>query len=247
MESQRTTGEEPRRRGPRPLVTRKLLLEAGERVVKARSAGEQGLGGALDVQLSDVLASASQLLAEAGVPRRGPVAPPVLYKHWPSFEDYLQDLVPRVWPAGNLDLSNLQSGADLATAVASHALADRKQMQNVRLYYSLLGLSRSDVVRDSLRGVYQDYDEKIIPVLRQALRRAGRAPRPNLGPDGVKLIAAALTALSEGFMARSLVDPEATAADELWSESAKAIVFGMTGEFKNQSINSAESPNIDSP
>lgn len=229
-------GQEPRknqkrRPGPAPLITKELLLAAGVRAVSSRPDRPEDLGGALGIQLADVLGKASELLIEQGVSRRGPVAPPVLYKHWRSFDEYLSELVSRLFDPQGFDLSALQNeGASLEAAVSAHALADRDQMSrhDIKLYFSLFGVADREPVQAALRGVYEGYDTAVQPVLKAALHRAGRRPRADLGPGGLAHIAAALTAISEGLILRSVVQSEVADPESLWAEAAVALVMGLS-------------------
>lgn len=221
--------EGPRRpRGPKPTVTRELLLAAGRRAVLSRAddVSSRTLPLAVGVQLADVLDKAADLLRERGERRDKPVSAPVLYKHWPTFEAYVAELVPKLFDASATDTTILESGSDLVDAVASHALADRDQAlaHELGVYFSLFRSAADPTVRDALLKVYADYDAAIVGALDAAIARAGRR-----AVDGrVERIAAALTALTEGLLLRSLVQPSVREDDALWSAAAVSVVLGMT-------------------
>lgn len=211
--------------GPKASYTKELLLKAGVQATH-RDRREGDLGGLLGIQLSDVLETAGFLL-HGDQPTGKKPSPPVFYKIWKSYDNYLADLVSVIFDAEGFDLRHLDGGRTLEEAIAHHALADHAQMSrhDAALFFSLFALADVDVVGDPLRSVYDNYDARVVPALERTLERYGRRPR---SPLDVEDVAVALTALTEGLMLRSLVQSEKSAQAQLWSRSAIALVMGMT-------------------
>lgn len=225
-----------RRPGPKPLVTKQLLLEAGARAVassEGRRAETTRVSRALGIQLADVLAVCGEMLTDTGRSPR-PVAPPALYKHWDDFEDFTKDLISELFNPGGFDLDHLKQPVPLHVAVGRHALADKSQMSahQAGVFFALFREMGDPRVAEALRDVYEAYDREVVPLLAGAIEAAGRRPKVSLGADGVTVIATALTALSEGLMLRTMATPEATQRDCAWRDPAVALVLGMTEEIQ---------------
>ncbi len=214
------------KRAGRPTVyTREMLLDAAASVARRRASMRDRrlrLGDLLDVRLEDVLEEAGQLFGASG--KR--LSPPVMYRKWNDYNSFISDLVSHVFTPSKMEFSALKDSREGSweESLRAYVMADQEQMSvDTQLWFSLFGGAATPGVAEALARVYQNYDEQVIPRLDEFLSAAGlelSVPTEHL--------ARMLTALTEGFGLRQLVDPvDDRGPAGLWGEAAVALVRGL--------------------
>lgn len=220
--TQRTAREQVREKRQR---TRDSLLRAGRDILTATPVG----GLAAHVRSGEVAKRANMSVGS-------------LYYHWLSQDDYLLDLVEYVLAtmseerakhahhqACDLFTAARAGGASLATATreaGNQVFADLQDDPSVYVQLTLWAAHREDQeISDRLKDMYERVEEHWIPKLDETNERQGRRWRP---PFDAKAMMTTMTALAEGLLLRSKVDPDAvpdsTHDGEVWSQFATTVI-----------------------
>lgn len=201
------TGDAGRQRGRRARISREQFLAAGQ-VVATRSLEEppRSLRSLLNVPLADVL-------AEAGKGENTPVTSPLLYTHWSDYESYLESLLHSMFDPGvKLPTDHLDSDSRAPSErLREHIRRDLIQADDqAGLYLGLFAGVSNDTTRDVLQAIYSGYDQQLLGPISRALVEDGRRIRPEfgVGETGVLNLMRVLTALTEGFAVRRVVQSQ---------------------------------------
>ena len=218
---------DPATRGRRARISREKFVQAGVAVVRRNEADRRprSLKELLVLPLKDVL-------AEVSADESTPVTAPLLYTHWDDYDDFLDDVLATLYnPSEKLPPGPLATGeGPVEGRLADHASSDLAQAgEEAATYFGMFAGVGSPRIAELLGRIYDRYDEAIVPALRAALAEAGRRVRPDLGDEdgGVRQLARALTATTEGLTLRGVVQPND--ADRLLvRESAVALYRQFT-------------------
>jgi hypothetical protein len=209
-------GNRPRRRRPAE-ETRALMLRAGTTLAieRLRTAEEAAASHALaHIRLTEVAAAATALAGEPGAR----ITTGAIYQLWPSQAAFQSDLMLHILgleplPAGDRLLPHAQeliaAGRpvdEIVAALADLAFAASRREVAYELGLLFVPYARVPRVGDALRAAYAALWEDAAPIYAALLAHGGRRVR---APWTVDDLAAALSALHEGFDIRSRVEPAA--------------------------------------
>jgi hypothetical protein len=201
-----TNGGRPR--GRRARVSREQFLAAGLAVARNRDpkVTNRSLRDLLDVPFADVLEEVSR-----SEPK--PVTPPLLYTHWDDYEHYLSELMPVVFnPEEKVSTADLRDETQPPRdRIRKHVGADLQQADDgAATYLGLFAGIGNPRVFKILTNIYNGYDKEIAGPLAKVLQDDGRQVKPcyGQGDEGIRHLMRALTALTEGFATRRVVQPE---------------------------------------
>lgn len=211
------------RPGPARKIEPELFLVGGAAAVRER-ASRARLGDLLNLRLADVLEHTAVLAKDLGL-TTSRLSPPMLYRRWGNFNDYLVNLVSYLFNPSNLDTRHLRDrDAAWQERLKRHVRADQSQNESDSgLWFGLFGGADDPDVRRALKEVYDAYDSAVVPALQQMLHDADLTLTVSTAD-----LAASLTALTEGVALRQLADPDGLRDPAaLLATAATALVQGL--------------------
>ncbi|QCC77406.1 hypothetical protein [Nocardioides daphniae] len=206
-------------------------VQAVSQQVRRPRAMSDVLGG---VKLRDIVDAASRYYEHKhGRVADPPLTPSSIYRDWEDKDDYLRDVFRAMFtnPEGLATKALEDADSDWESGLRAWVASDMKQIADTGPGYFLAFPATEDgMVRDVLANVYADFDDFVVPRLRDFLRTHNMRitlPPTDVDPDGCRRLAGMLTALTEGWYLRTLAQPELQ-ADEPWLDQAVATVRGLT-------------------